>query len=55
MIKFGILGLGRVVKSRIFDVFKKESKKLVLLQYMIKIREKILNFQNISKLKQVNH
>ena len=44
MIKFGILGLGRVVKSRIFDVFKKEVKKASVIAVYDKDKRKNFKF-----------
>ena len=44
MIKFGILGLGRIVKSRIYDVFKKEVKKTCVIAVYDKDKRKNFKF-----------
>ena len=51
MIKFGILGLGRVVKSRIFDVFKKEVKKASVIAVYDKDKSKNFKFSKYFKIK----
>ena len=48
MIKFGILGLGRVVKSRIFDVFKKEVKKASVIAVYDKDKSKNFKFSKLN-------
>ena len=51
MIKFGILGLGRVVNSRIFDVFKKEVKKASVIAVYDKDKRKNFKFSKSFKIK----
>ena len=45
-IKFGILGLGRVIENRVYKVFKNELKNSKIVSYLIKIKRKIKNIQN---------
>ena len=50
-VKFGILGLGRVVKSRVYDVFKKEIKGAKVVAVYDKNENKNLKFSNYFKIK----
>ena len=53
-IKFGILGLGRVVENRVFKVFKNELKNSKVVSVFDKDKKKILKFKKLFNLKKNN-
>lgn len=53
-IKFGILGLGRVVENRVFKVFKNELKNSKIVSVFDKNKKKMKNTQNYLNLKKIN-
>ena len=53
-IKFGILGLGRVVENRVFKVFKNELKNSKVVSVFDKDNKKNLKFTKLFNLKKNN-
>lgn len=53
-INFGILGLGRVVENRVYEVFKNELKNSKVVSVFDKNEKKIKNTRNYLMLKKIN-